>query len=549
MDKQPQKFTNAKLQDAGMERSVLAGIIEHGADLLLEIEDILEVNDFYKSIRQTVFKILKHMVHQKGVKTFDPPTIISCATELGFYNFSKPGKDLDYLNALFDEAPSEDNTKLIAIGIYNYSLARKAWKCLNQTRNTILNVTGEEDTSVIVSMIEDPIFEFTGQITGSHNQLLPIAFKFEEIMKARSETPQNVIGLPTGFPNWDYIIGGGFRRGSVNVVGARPKKGKSFFCLNVARNIAAKGIPVLYLDTEMLQKDQMDRLTSLLSGIDLGRIESGQFSTTEHENQAVWSCQKQIESLPFTHCSIAGQSVGTVLSIARRWLAKDVGFTEIGKTKPCLIIYDYFKLMNSNDLKGNLAEHQVLGFLISEFHNFAVKWELPILATVQLNRGGVKEEGAEVVSGSDRISWLCTSLTILKNKTTDELNQDPPQNGTKKLIVTDTRFGPGMDAEEYINIVDHLQYGQLKEGKPFSKTIDEDFLNQQILPSISKSQKQETETEQLIIENQVIADNSLQKICKECNKLLPLNQFYRNKGAKDGRLNICKACHKKKYKK
>jgi len=58
-------------------------------------------------------------------------------------------------------------------------------------------------------------------------------------------------GIPTGFPRYDSCIGGGFRRGTVNVVGARPKVGKSTFCLNVAKNVSFAGIPVLYLDTEM----------------------------------------------------------------------------------------------------------------------------------------------------------------------------------------------------------------------------------------------------------------------------------------------------------
>ena len=32
------------------------------------------------------------------------------------------------------------------------------------------------------------------------------------------------------------------------------------------------------------------------------------------------------------------------------------------------------------------------------------------------------------------------------------------------------------------------------------------------------------------------------KICKECGKELPLEMFSKNKGMKDGHVNICKDC-------
>ena len=114
---------------------------------------------------------------------------------------------------------------------------------------------------------------------------------------------------------------------------------------------------------------------------------------------------------------------------------------------------------------------------MTSFHNFATKWELPILATVQLNRDGVEKEGGQFVSGSDRILWLCSNFTILKHKSSEELNEDPPQNGTKKLITTETRFGPGMESGEYINVLDKLECGRLSEGKTFSQAMNSnDFI-------------------------------------------------------------------------
>jgi replicative DNA helicase len=236
----------------------------------------------------------------------------------------------------------------------------------------------------------------------------------------------------------------------------------------VARNVAENGIPVLYLDTELTSDIQLHRLSSLVSGVDLNHVETGQFKHNQQESEALWGCQKHIEGLSIDHFSVAGLAPHSIMSIARRWLSKTVGFTSSGAAKPCLIIYDYIKLMDDGGFKNNLQEYQLLGFLITALHNFTIKFNLPVLATVQLNRDGVEKEGAEVVSGSDRVSWLCSNFTILKKKIQTELNEDPPSNGIMKLVVTDTRFGSGMESGEYINVISQLEVGKFSEGKPFS---------------------------------------------------------------------------------
>ena len=159
-------------------------------------------------------------------------------------------------------------------------------------------------------------------------------------------------------------------------------------------------------------------------------------------------------------------------------MTKTVGFEDNGCTKPCLLIYDYLKLTGSSDIKHNIQETQLLGFLISAIHDFSTKYGIPTLATVQLNRDGVKNDGGEYAAGSDRFLWLGSSFTILRKKTTTDLQEDPPANGLKKLIVTDTRFGPGMAEGEYINIVDNLSHAEFKEGMSNAEAMSDSFINE-----------------------------------------------------------------------
>jgi len=473
------KNNSPLLNSAGMERSVIAGIIQHGSDILIDLEDIISTKDFYWPINQTIFSILKKLAHNDNIKQFDIPTILAGSKYVDDKMFDDTQKR-DYLESLFIEFPSVENTLSIAIAIYKLSFARQAYICMKEVQQDLLTVKGNEKIEDLISKIEDPIFQFTGNLTNIRNNLTPIAFNFEERLKAVSEEPKDIVGLPTGYPRWDQSIGGGLRRGSVNLIGARAKNAKSFICLNMAKNLAEMNIPVLYLDTELTQEIQMNRLISLVSEVDLEHIETGKFSQDQDTENKVWSCKDFITNLPITHCSIAGHSIESILSIARRWISKNVGLNNSGLTNPCLIIYDYLKLMDASDLKSNIQETQLLGFLITALHNFALKWSLPILATVQLNRDGIEEENSGVISGSDRLLWLCSNFTILKRKTQEELSQDPPKNGTRKLIVTDTRFGSGMNKGDYINIIDKLNQAKLYEGQLLSESVISSFINTKV---------------------------------------------------------------------
>lgn len=464
--------SNAILQDPGIERAILAGIITHGVDCFFEVEDLIGTKDFYWPRNQEIFNTISYLVHKEDIKTFDFPSLQAAAKTLGYDELIMGGKHSEFLQALVDEhGPSRDNVRSLTVTIYKFSLARRGWLATKTVQNNLRTITGTEDVDTIIGQIEEPIFEFTGQVMSQGGGIVSLGQKFQNVMSALTETPQDIVGLPTGFPLWDMAIGGGLRPATVNVIGARPKIGKSFFCINIARNIAENNVPVLYLDTELTWDIQLHRLASLISGIELNKIETGKFASDPNESDAVWSCQEHMEKLPIDHFLIAGLAPHAIMSIARRWLSKKVGFNSSGLANPCLIIYDYLKLMDDDGFKKNLQEYQLLGFLVTALHNFAAKFKLPILATVQLNRDGIERENSGVISGSDRIMWLCSNFTILKKKIQTELNEDPPSNGTKKLVVTDTRYGPGMENGEYINMIDHLQVAKFSEGKSFSAAI------------------------------------------------------------------------------
>ena len=135
----------------------------------------------------------------------------------------------------------------------------------------------------------------------------------------------------------------------------------------------------------------------------------------------------------------------------RRWLVKEVGLNDDGTAKDCVIFYDYLKLMDSAGISQDLKEYQVLGFMMTSLHNFAMKYKVPIVAFVQLNRDGITKESTDSASGSDRIIWLCSNFTIFKRKSDEEIAEDGPESGNRKLVPIISRHGGGLDDNDYIN--------------------------------------------------------------------------------------------------
>jgi len=239
--------------------------------------------------------------------------------------------------------------------------------------------------------------------------------------------------------------------------------GKTSIAINMAINIAKQKIPVLFLDTEMKGEDHKNKGLSIFSfdskyQIPIHRIETGQF-----EAKKAKTLIDEYQELPYYFNSIGGMPFEEQLSIMRRWIAKEVGINDNGKAKDCVIVYDYLKLMDDADIKGDMKEFQVLGFRMTALHNFSLKYDIPILCFIQLNRDGITKESTDTASGSDRIIWLCSNFSILKVKSDEEIAKDGSEYGNRKLVPVIARHGEGLELGDYINVDLQGRYGKMIE--------------------------------------------------------------------------------------
>lgn len=459
-----------KLSDVAAERCVLTAICKYGKDFWLEIAEFTQSTTFTEETNQQFFSILINLLDKNGVSNIDISSITSSASELGLLWLLDKPDEARHIRSILNGSVDFDNALVWAVKIRKLEITRLLKKQLIDANRKLNDVTGNEALDSILGIAENAIFDFSSLIntTSNENPSL-LSDELEDWLTYVEENPCEIIGISSGWKKYDLAIGGGFRRKTVSLIGARTGVGKSVTSVNIGLHVAGKtNIPVLYLDTEMCREDHWPRVLSNLchqSGqkINITEIETGKYGKYVKKKNSVREAQVKLSKMPFFYKNVSGKSFESVLSIMRRWIHQHVKFNDNGVMNPCLIIYDYVKLMSGDSL-ANMQEYQALGFLMTSMHNFAVKNDVPILSLIQLNRDGIDKESTDVVSGSDRIVWLTTNFAIFKAKSPEEIAADGPENGNRKLVILKSRHG-GLADNDYINMTMHGEFCRIIENK------------------------------------------------------------------------------------
>lgn len=443
------------LKDVAAERLVLSSLFKHGEKYYYEIDGFLKSNNFTSGINQILFDVLTEQIRVNKVN----PSISAVLAKTQTIDTNLITKyDLsEYLENLTNENLSIEEGVSFAKKVAKISLIRNLQATLLNTASSLGTVNNDESLRDILVRVEQPLSNFTTDLVSGFKTVNLVEFlpSFAEKIPNNKNVSR---GIPSGLPLWDKTIGGGLRVG-VNLVGARSGQGKSFLGINVANHTINQNIPTLYLDTELSEEITLTRFTALISGETIDDIEGGTANLINIDKAI-----KKLKDKKFFYHNISGTHHSHWISEIRKWIIKDVGFKPDGSAKDCLVVLDYIKVMDLTD--GNMMkEYQYLGQIITDLHNCCVKFNLPILSLVQLNRDGINNSGEGTLADSDRLLRLCSSFSIFRKKEEEDLVADPSKNGNRKILTVKSRFGAGMDEGEYINMKCDFSRGLIQEGQ------------------------------------------------------------------------------------
>lgn len=464
--------SDEKLRDLAAERAVLSGIFQHGEDALLDVVDFLQPDTFTDYTNQAVYKALAHLYEHQGIKHFDQSSMIAGLKAINCEWVLERADDTKHMRSLMNGRVMLENVRTWGAQIRKLQIARLLRRQLMSACADINDLKGTEPIDQILGIGENAVFEFSSLLQSeTHNEPILMGQGVDEYLDEIEANPVSIVGISSGMTYYDQAIGGGFRRQTVSLIGARQKVGKSMLSANIGLHVSGmSGFPILYLDTEMVQRDHWSRLLPNMGlgfgvKVTISDLETGKYAESPFKRQKIREAAAKLKQAPFYYLNVSGKPFEEIISIMRRWATKVVGCDENGKRKDCLIIYDYLKMMSGENLNDSMKEYQALGFMTTTLHNFAVRADVPILTLTQLNRDGIDDESSGVISGSDRILNLVTNFTIYKVKSDEEIADIGPEHGNRKLVPICARHGEGLQPGDYINVLFDGKYGRITEGE------------------------------------------------------------------------------------
>lgn len=436
----------------------------------------LSTEDFTHPAHASLFTVIQSIVFGQTPGKLNKTLLLAKAVELGIKDFYELCDNGELLDACFERVSSEEDIQEAFYQIKKETVRRKLIETLGSNLK-YLRDPGEDNVDQLIQKIENDFFNTLNKLAGiNDNKLIELNKSALDIIDELAKTPGE-IGLDLGFPLFQKGIGG-IRNGAVTFIAASAKTGKSMLGMHTCLKAAQKGLPVLYCDSELNETVQSVRALGGYLGINFSILETGWWSKNKEEivkagysEAFAYQCElaaqslkqqdirQKFSNLKLDYLNINGMTVQEALPLMRRWVIQKVGFNKENKFPQCLIVWDYIKLARVDEIQGGkLGVHDVLGAATAGLHDFAEKYNLPIIAFGQTNRMS-HNEGINCIAGAKKIVELTDSCSILRAKNQEELLTYP--KGTHALEVIISRFGPGY--KTHIDLETDLGTAHFKE--------------------------------------------------------------------------------------
>jgi len=379
----------------------------------------LTENDFLRLEHSNLFTIFG-AIHKQGASSFDLPLVVAVAQELGILN-NLGG--IDYLQSINNMLVSDINFDVYLKNVLQASTKYKLYCILTDNISFIANNAKDGlEASDLIGRVETNILDLSTE-SKAIKEPINLGDNVRELIESRRHIKVEMMGISTGFPILDKQIDG-LIPGTLNIIAARLKMGKSSFLSNIAAHVAYRsGVPVLYIDTEMPYDQWADRIIACISGVEERIIKHGGY-TDEVYNILINKCVKIIEKGKLWHEFMPGYTIEKLTALAKKFHLKH----NIG-----LLVFDYIKEPDLSSNVNNRKEYQLLGDVTTKLKDLAGELNIPVLAAVQINRDGE-------IADSDRIARYADVIAFWGVRDAKEI-KDFPGGGGYKLWIKDSRRG------------------------------------------------------------------------------------------------------------
>ena len=439
--------------DSNAEAAVICAMLIDNESVAKALE-ILSDKHFYIQTHRIIYQCIIELF-EKNIEV-DIITVTNRLKEKG--ELEKIG-GIAFINEISDITYSSANLEFHAQIVLEKALLRD----LITTANQIIKSCYDQSAPVpqIIDEAEQAIFKIAEMPNRKSfiriDELLPRTItEIEEISRLEG----NTLGIPTGYDQLDRKLGG-FRKGQLIIVAARPAIGKSSFVLNIiqhASTYAQKKIALFSL--EMSSSEVLVRLLSSLSEVPVDTLLNGTNMKQEYLVK-INDYAKQLENIGIFIDESGSNKIMDIRAKSRRLKAEIKALD--------LIVIDYLQLMSSAKPGDNRT--QEITEISRGLKILAKELDVPVIALSQLSREVEKRkddkrprlsdlrESGSIEQDADIVLFLHRPNQEPKTST----NPDHKIYLTELLISKNRHGGPGIINLDFLGHITRFDEIQLNE--------------------------------------------------------------------------------------
>lgn len=356
--------------DADAEADLLCTVMTSGGGVLDDLQTAAA--EFYRPIHETIYRAALAL-HLAG-KPVEPTTLVDHLQATG--DLQRIGGAV-YLADLYGRYALPGSARAYAAIIRERAARRAVIQAGMRLQQSGANPT--DDPAAVVEAARSALDHLADRISGSIE-----TDQDADLDAALDAIEHGTASLPTPWPDLDHLIGG-WRKGAVYVVAARPGGGKSIFGLQAAIHaMVHHGLPTAYASVEMTRTELHQRAYSQLGEVNLSHIMRGGASVGADEWDRIAHARGVMGDTRFEVDDRSSPTIADIRSTVARCVRRHGSCG--------LLVIDYLQLLTTG---GRPESRQVEVATISRAIKVAAKdLNVPIILMSQLNRGPEGEKRA-----------------------------------------------------------------------------------------------------------------------------------------------------------
>ena len=389
---------------------------------------LLKPGNFYIQKHEMIYEAITDLVIAG-----DPVDLITVSERLKGEGLLDKCGGVYYLSELASTAISVSTLDYYAKVLIEYAMRRNAIAVMRTTMKEMYDVGN--DVFEMLDETQQRLFDIeSGSVRQNSTTKMDDAIDDAvAYMRSVDGAKDGITGVGTGFTRLDAMTGG-WQKGDLVIIAARPSMGKTALALAMARNawmLHKKAIGVFSF--EMGSRSLAQRVLTSEARIDATKARNGKLDADDWKK--IEDAQKKIRGMEVFLDDSSDSSLGYVVSKVRKMVRDGAE----------AIIVDYIQLMNAQ--AG--SREQEIALISRTLKKLATELDVPIIALSQLSRAvekrddktpmlsdlresGAIEQDADVVAFVYRAERYGIEL--------DEMGNDT--KGLGDVIVSKQRNGP-----------------------------------------------------------------------------------------------------------